>query len=326
MQAHIIPRQEAIAFLAKPKADWVDRLWDGTGFNPRKYKTPRNTRGPGGAVDLLNLGGYSPAGKLVCVTRIGMAPYQNKPAIAAVGADLAPYTAYLMRLAGIGLEHGDLVEFLTSTIQRLRSDLVERGRDFRYLLSLDDPTERLIESDSVLRCSHAVTGQVYIEAGAMHAGMTRSKNQPTRYITDDGQIRSIYQNGVNIAAQVDASGQSVIREGVKHRFVWVLAEQSSLEYAAWRRALPTWVSEPEWGLNGLGWTQPRLLVRRTHQGISAHGQVNDLVQLAIASFGHLLRFGEELSGEVFAERIAQVYDASNPRTASVLGALASLNA
>ncbi|HNT24198.1 MAG TPA: hypothetical protein PKM21_07530 [Anaerolineales bacterium] len=321
MHAHIIPRQEAIAFLAKPKADWVDRLWDGTGFNPRKYKTPRNTRGPGGAVDLLNLGGYSPAGKLVCVARIGMAPYQNKPAIAAVGADLAPYTAYLMRLAGIGLEHSDLVEFLTNAIQRLRSDLVERGRDFRYLLSLDDPQERLIEGDGVLRCSRAVTGQVYIETGAMHAGMTRSKNQPTRYITDDGQIRSIYQNGVNIAAQVDASGRPVIQEGVKHRFVWVLGEKSSIEYATWRRVLPAWVREPEWGRSGLGWTQPRLLVKRTHLGVAAHGQVNDLVQLAIASFGHLLRFGEELSGEAFAERIAQAYDESNPRTQAVLAGL-----
>jgi len=321
MDAQIISRQDAIAFLAKPKADWIDKLWDGTGFNPQKYKTPRNTRGPGGAVDLINLGGYSPTGKLVCVARIGMAPYQNKPAIAAVGADLAPYTAYLMRLAGIGLEHADLVEFLTSAIQRLRSDLADRGRDFRYLLSLDDPTERLIEGDSVLRCSHAVTGKTYIEAGAMHAGVTRSKTQPTRYITGDGQIRSIYQNGVNIAAQVDASGQPVIREGQKHRFVWVLAPKGSPEYAAWRMALPAWIREPQWGKNGLGWTQPRLVVKRTHQAVSAHGQVNDLVQSAIASFGHLLRFGEELSGEAFAERIAQVYDATNPRTAAVLEAL-----
>ncbi len=260
MDAQIISRQDAIAFLAKPKADWIDKLWDGTGFNPRKYKTPRNTRGPGGAVDLINLGGYSPSGKLVAVARVGMAPYQNKPAIAAVGADLAPYTAYLMRLAGIGLEHADLVEFLTSAIQRLRSDLADRGRDFRYLLSLDDPTERLIEGDSVLRCSHAVTGRVYIAAGAMHAGVTRSKTQPTRYIASNGQIRSIYQNGVNIAAQVGASGQPVIQEGVKHRFVWALAPKGSLEYAVWRCALPAWVKEPEWGRNDLGWIQPRLLL------------------------------------------------------------------
>jgi len=322
MNAQIIPRQDAIAFLAKPKADWIDKLWDGTGFNPRKYRTPRNTRGPGGAVDLINLGGYSPSGKLVAVARVGMAPYQNKPAVAAVGADLAPYTAYLMRLAGIGLEHSDLVDFLTSAIQRLHSDLAERGRNFRYLLSLDDPQERLIEGDNVLRCSHAVTGRVYVEAGAMHAGVTRSKSQPTRYITGDGQIRSIYQNGVNIAAQVGASGQPVIQEGVKHRFVWVLAPKSSLEYVAWRNALPAWIRDPQWGENGLGWTQPRLLVKRTHMGITAYGQVNDLVRLAIASFGHLLCFGEELTGEAFARRITQAYDAATPRTAVILAALA----
>lgn len=267
MNAQIIPRPEAIAFLSKPKSDRIERLWDGVGFSPAKYKTPRNTRGPGGAVDLLNYGGFSPAGKLVAVLRVGMAPYQNKPAIAAVGKALAPQTAYLMRLAGIGLSHADLVAFVQSAILRLRRDLAERGRDFRYLFSLDDPTERLIEGAGVLRLSHAVTGQVYLEAGALHAGVTQARRQGGRYV-DGGQIRSTYQNGKNLTAEITAGGQRIIQEGLKHRFVWVLAPKGTLEYAAWRRALPEWVCEPEWGENGLGWIQPRLLIQTQAEGPS----------------------------------------------------------
>jgi hypothetical protein len=65
----------------------------------------------------------------------------------------------------------------------------------------------------------------------------------------------------NVAAEKAAEGLPIIREGVKHRFLWVLAPKGTLEYAAWRRALPRWVREPEWGENGLGWTQPRLLIQ-----------------------------------------------------------------
>ncbi len=317
--AQVIARQEAITFLEKPKSDWA-RLLTEQGISPSKYKTPRAARGAGGHVDLLNFGGYNTAGKLVVVMRVGMAPYQNKPVVAALGESLAPYTAYLMRLAGIGLSHDDLVGFVQSAITGLRPALLERGRNFRYLFSLDDPTERLVEGDGLLRCSHAVTGRVYVEAGALHAGMTKSGNHGGRYI-EDGKIRSTYQNGQNITAQVAASGQRIIQEGAKHRFVWVLAPDHSLEYAAWRRVLPAWVHEPEWGAYGLGWIQPRLLVKRTYLGVSAKGQINDLVRMAVQSFGYLIGYGEERSGDEFGRRIQQVYSISTPQTQAVVNCL-----
>ena len=257
----IIPRQEAIDFLAKPKPTWVERLWDRSGFSAAKIRGARNARGPGSKVDLINYGLRSPSGKLLTVARIALAPYQNRPAEAAVGKDLAGCTVYLMRLGAIGIEHEALVQFVSDVTLRLRTDLATRGRAARYLLSLDDPTERLIEG-RVLRCSRGVTGKVYVEAGALHAGTTTSRGQATRYVTSDGQVRSIYQNGVNVAAEVQAQGCQIIHEGAKHRFIWVLAPRGSLEYTAWRRALPAWVREPAWGEDGLGWVQPRLLFGR----------------------------------------------------------------
>jgi len=256
MNAQIIPRPEAIAFLEKPRSDWVQRMTD-AGLVPAKFKTPRNARGAGGHVDLINFGGYL-NGKLVVVMRIGMAPYQNKPVVAALGQALAPFTCYLMRLAGIGLAHDDLVRFVESALALLRPTLLSRGRDFRYLLSLDDPTERLIEGDTFLRCSHAVTGQVYAEAGALYAGMTRTHKHGGRFVDEQGHIRSTYQNGENIVSQVRASGQRIIGEGAKHRFVWVLAPKDSHEYALWRAALPSRVVKPIMSEN-VGWVQPRML-------------------------------------------------------------------
>jgi hypothetical protein len=55
--------------------------------------------------------------------------------------------------------------------------------------------------------------------------------------------------------------------------------------------------------------------------VQAAGAVDVLVELAIHCFGFLLRPGEMLNGEQFADRIQTVYDAQNPRTAAILGAL-----
>ena len=107
------------------------------------------------------------SGKLVAVLRIGCAPHGNAPMIAAVGKDLAQHTAYLMRLAGVGLPADDLVGFVQASTLRFRSDMLVRNpererkglppRDYRYLLSLDDPFARLIESPAwdILAASNA---------------------------------------------------------------------------------------------------------------------------------------------------------------------------
>ncbi len=336
MHAEIIPRQEAIAFLAHPQPAWLDKIWTGATLGRLKVKVPRNRRGPGPSADLINYGAYlngkvsaSSTRRLVAVLRVAPCPYGNAPAKAALGADLAPHTAYLSRLGAAGISHTDLVAFLQSALARLRSDLRERGKDYRYLLSLDDPTARLIEMPggfpfdklrAGLSGGNGVTGKVYVEAGALDAGATRAC-EPTRYVDNQGRLRSVYQSGKNVAAKAAADGLRLIREGPKRRFVFILAPAGSVEYATWRQALPVWVREPTWGDNGLGWVQPRLLIRRTHLGVQAAGVIDDLVELAIHCFGFLLHPGETLTREQFADRIQAVYDAQNPRTAAILGAL-----
>lgn len=252
--AEIVPRDEAIEFLQKPRAEWVDVVGRAV-----KAKIVRG-RGAGGAVDLINLGMRNENDRLVAVMRVGMAPYGGAPAVAAVGRNLASYCAYLMRLSAIGIDTETLRQFVRSAIERLPKDLAERGREFRYLLSLDNPDEILIDGlGGILAHNRAVTGKVYVDAGALHAGMTTTRRHATRYITPEGEVMSIYRNGKNIAADMEKRGCRVIVEGQKNRFLFVLAPTGSPQYAAWRRALPSWVTEPVWGENNLGWVQPRML-------------------------------------------------------------------
>jgi len=273
MHAEIIPRQDAMDFLTHLQPKWLDRVWtDGVLSNVKK-RLMRNARGAGAKADLINYGLRNANGKLVAVLRIGCAPYGNAPVIAVVGKDLAQHTAYLMRLAGVGLSADDLIGFVQASTLRFRADMLVRNhererkglplRDYRYLLSLDDPCARLIESPAwdILAASNAATGRVYLNAGALDAGVTNTRCSVTRYVDAQGCVRSVYQSGKNVAAEKAAEGLPIIREGFKHRFLWVLAPKGTLEYAAWRRALPRWVREPEWGENGLGWTQPRLLIQ-----------------------------------------------------------------
>ncbi len=269
MHLEIIPRQEAMDFLTHLQPKWLEKVWiDGVLSNVKK-RLMRNARGAGAKADLINYGLRNANDRIIAVMRIGCAPYGNAPVTAAVGRELAPHTAYLMRLAGVGLSADDLVGFVQACMLRFRADMLERNRkglpprDFRYLLSLDDPYARLIESSAwdILTASNAATGRVYLRAGALDAGMTNARRAATHYIDAQGSIHSVYCSGKNLAAEKAAQGLRVIHEGAKHRFLWVLAPKGTLEYAAWRRALPHWVREPEWGENGLGWTQPRLLVQ-----------------------------------------------------------------
>jgi len=269
MHPEIIPRQEAIDFLTHLQPRWLEKVWVDGMLSSVKKRLMRNARGAGAKADLINYGLRNTNGKLTAVLRIGCAPYGNAPVIAAVGKDLASHTAYLMRLAGVGLSADDLVEFVQASTLRFRADLLDRNRDglsprdFRYLLSLDDPYARLIESQAwdILTASNAATGRVYLSAGALDAGMTHTRRAATHYVDAQGSIHSVYCSGKNLAAEKAAQGLRVIHEGAKHRFLWVLAPKGSLEYAAWRRALPHWIREPEWGENDLGWIQPRLLVQ-----------------------------------------------------------------
>jgi hypothetical protein len=75
-----------------------------------------------------------------------------------------------------------------------------------------------------------------------------------------GKLHSIYRCGKNRLDEARERGVQMIQEGEKHRFIWVLAQPGSLEYAAWRKSLPGWVVNPEWGKNA-GFVQPRLLSR-----------------------------------------------------------------
>lgn len=268
----VISRAEAISFLSKPAPSRVSRRWNGSGFEKGlKRKLPRHNRGPGAAVDYVNYGLRNQNGKLVAVARIGPAPYGNAPAKAAVSKPLARHTAYLMRQCAVGISRDELQAFIRGYLARFRGDMLARniGRaqegkspfDFRYLLSLDDPQERLIESPrwGVLTEAGAATGKVYIRAGALDAGETSGGKRPVRYLAPDGTLRATYQNGKNHAARLARKGLPLIYESRKRRFVWVLAEPGTPEYVAWRKALPVWVKEPVWGQDGLGWIQPRLL-------------------------------------------------------------------
>lgn len=96
----------------------------------------------------------------------------------------------------------------------------------------------------------------------LDAGVTNTRSSVTRYVDGQGCVHSVYQSGKNLAAEKAAEGLPIIREGAKHRFLWVLAPKGTLEYTAWRLALPRWVREPKCGENDLGWTQPRLLVQQ----------------------------------------------------------------
>ncbi|HNS37845.1 MAG TPA: hypothetical protein PKM01_08675, partial [Anaerolineaceae bacterium] len=103
MHAEIIPRQDAMDFLTHLQPKWLDRVWTDGVLGNMKKRLMRNARGAGAKADLINYGLRNANGKLVAVLRIGCAPYGNAPVIAAVGKDLALHTAYLMRLAGVGL-------------------------------------------------------------------------------------------------------------------------------------------------------------------------------------------------------------------------------
>ena len=269
MPSEIISRQDAIDFLTHLQPKWLEKICVDGVLGSVKKRLMRNARGAGAKADLVNYGLRNANGRLIAVMRIGCAPYGNAPVIAAVGKELAPHTAYLMRLAGVGLSADELVGFVQASTLRFRTDMLERERkglpprDFRYLLSLDDPFARLIESPTwgILTASNAATGRVYLHSGALDAGMTKSRRSATHYIDAQGSIHSVYCSGKNLAAEKAAQGLRIIHEGAKHRFLWVLAPTGTLEHAAWRQALPRWVQEPEWGKNGLGWTQPRLLVQ-----------------------------------------------------------------
>jgi hypothetical protein len=167
-----------------------------------------------------------------------------------------------MRLWGAGISSADLVTFIRAFSRRFPADMRRRDpdRDFRYLLSLDSLAGWLVEAPSRFE-SPPLAGRIYHAAGALYAGASRSPVRPTRYIDPaSGQIRSVYQGGRNISAELlHQPGVRFVSDGPKHRFIFILAEPGSPQYAAYRAALPPWVNEYDWGEAGLGWIQPRLL-------------------------------------------------------------------
>jgi hypothetical protein len=253
----IIPRREAIDILSKPAPR---RTWFG-----QKYRLPyRVSRGPGPAVDLLNYA-LQVNGKYRAIIRIGKAPWANRPAIAAVGPELAAKAAYLARLWAAGISSEDLVEFIKQVNLSFPHEIRRRHptrSPFHYLLSLDSMAGWLIESPygSIFE-SPPLAGRIYHRAGALYAGQTQSA-KPSRYMTEDGQVRSLYNDGRTLTSQLQQQGARLIDDGRKHRFVFIAgAAPGSLEYVAYRAVLPPWVGEYEWGEQGLGWIQPRLLVK-----------------------------------------------------------------
>jgi|SRR5271157_4166906 len=146
-----IERVEAIQFLRERRPYRSMDVW----LKGGKHFQPRNARGAGGAVDLICYGMRNETGKLTGVVRIGLAPYQNRLAVAAVGPDLAGYTLYLQRQAAMGVSHEDLVAFILWYTSQLRVDIladndrrIAQGKaalDPRYLLSLEDPQALAIE-------------------------------------------------------------------------------------------------------------------------------------------------------------------------------------
>ncbi len=271
-KTEIISRIDAIVFLSKTRSYNLEEVWNGSGFaRGEKRKVSRHQRGPGGSVDVINYGLYKD-GSLVAVARIGMTPYGGAPACKAVGETNAPYTFYLMRQCAVGVTHDELVNFIRTYTARLRDDLIARNAerlargkkpfDPRYLISLDDPNDRIIINEvfGVLVDSTHASGKIYVEAQALFAGQTRTR-QKAAYVDRNGKVRSIYRCGKNRLEEARANAVQVLQEGPKQRFVWVLAPKGSLAYAAWREALPNWVVEPVWGVNA-GWIQPRMLVQR----------------------------------------------------------------
>ncbi len=242
-----IPRAGAIAFLQKQI-----RTRTALGM---KFTTSRHRRGPGAAVDMINYGLVA-GGKPRAVMRIGPAPFGNQPLVSAIGQDLAPHGAYLMRLAGVGISRADLTNFVRSCGYRFRADQRRnKGRDFRYLVSIDDPRGWLIESESVFEAP-AYAGEVYVRAGALFAGYSKTRRQPTRYVNQAGQLCSVYRGGRNIINDLPP-GTRLVESGPKQRFVFVLAPENSPAYRLWRAALPANVVEPQDA--PYGWVQPRLL-------------------------------------------------------------------
>lgn len=245
-----IPRQQAKTFLSKIVSTR-------TAFGV-KFKTSRHRRGPGGAADLINYG-YGDPPRIVM--RIGPAPFGNRPVLAALGKDLASYGAYVMRLAGAGVTAEEMENFVKACALRFRVDMLSRERDFRYLVSLDDPNGWLIEAASILE-SPAYAGKIYQKAGFLSGGFSKTRRQPTQFVDTDGQLRSIYSNGKNLlTAGLLPAGARLVDSGPKRRFVRVLAEKGSLEYAAWRRVLPAHVVELQEDPL-LDWVQPRLLIKK----------------------------------------------------------------
>lgn len=244
-----IDRPTGMSFLAKEV-----RTRDVFGV---KITTTRHRRGPGAAVDLVNYG-LIVAGKPRAVIRFSPAPFGNAPVIAAIGQPLARHGAYLMRLAGVGISSEDLVTFVRSSLLKFRADQLRKERDFRYIVSLEEPKGWLIDGIKLFEAP-AYAGKVYQTAGALSAGRSKTKTQPTRYVDQVGQVHSVYRGGQNMhQAGTLPAGARLVESGSKQRYVFVLAPANSLEYKAWRAVLPAHVVElaEDEGLNIL---QPRLL-------------------------------------------------------------------
>lgn len=145
-----------------------------------------------------------------------MTPYRGKPAKAAVGY-LASSTAYLMRFAAVCVDKEDVQDFIKTMLGRLRKDLLERNSnrprqgkalfDFRYLLSLDDPSSRLIETpNQVVSESPPCVGKTYFNSGTIDAGVTSGKKRAARWIDETGVVRSVYSNGQNLLPNLNSQG------------------------------------------------------------------------------------------------------------------------
>lgn len=271
----IIPRKQAIEILSQPSPR---KTWFG-----EKYRSAhRTSRGPGPAADHINYG-LMIGHKCRAVIRLGNAPWGNRPVMAAVGTDLASTTVYLSRLWAAGIASEDLVAFIRQVNCRFPHDLLVRHPErppYRYLLSLDSMAGWIIEDpQGNIFESPPVAGRIYHQAGALYAGTTTQMKGPTRYLKD-GRVRSIYQDGRTLRAELaQQEGISLVADGPKHRFVFVLAEENSPEYAIYRTALPPWVRSFEWGEGSLGWIQPRLLIEgRTTNLLLRLRQSIDLTQ------------------------------------------------
>lgn len=243
MKTTIIDRPTAIDWLSRPKRRK-------TSFGER-FTGHRHPRGPGAAVDLINYG-LLDNGTLKGVLRIGNAPFGGNPVKAAIGKENAAHAAYLMRLYVQDVTSADLQTFVENCLARFRSDMRRNSHEFRYLFSLDDPEEYLIEGAKVWGDKgHA--GKIYARCGALSAGFSNTRNAVTQFIDPDGNLRSIYRNGRNLYHHELPPGSRLVKANAKHRFVFVLAD-TPLQYRAWRGALPSHVVEMTEFV-----TQPRLL-------------------------------------------------------------------